>query len=103
MARSVPRPRKISDFKPLFTNVAQTSHYLVRFGIPWPVQQHLISRGVDKRFIGEDIGLMASDAVIPGSSLMTADISGYLLMNHVISIQLEILHLMTLQGTVKWT
>ena len=76
MARSVPRPRKISDFKPLFTNVAQTSHYLVRFGIPWPVQQHLISRGVDKRFIGEDIGLMASDAVIPGSSLMTADISG---------------------------
>ena len=76
MARSVPRPRKISDFKPLFTNVAQTSHYLVRFGIPWPVQQHLISRGVDKSVIGEDIGLMASDAVIPGSSLMTADISG---------------------------
>ena len=74
---SAPRPRKISEFKPTFSNLAQTSHYQLIFGgLSFPLRQHLAIRGVDSRFIGETAGLLCSSAVIPGSSLGTADIAG---------------------------
>ncbi len=76
MSASVPKPRKISDFKPLFDRVAQTSHYQVNFSVPWPVKQYLQSRGVDKRFIGESVGLLCKSASIPGSAFATAEITG---------------------------
>ena len=73
----MPRPRKISEFKPLITNLAQTSHYQVMFGgLNGPLMSHLTSRGVDTRFITESSGLLCSSAFIPGSSLATADITG---------------------------
>ena len=73
----MPRPRKISEFKPLITNLAQTSHYQVMFGgLNGPLMSHLTSRGVDTRFITESSGLLCSSASIPGSSLATADITG---------------------------
>jgi len=72
-----PKPRKISDFKPALTNLAQTSHYQLTFGgLPLPLRQHLNVRGVDYRFIAETSGLLCSAAVIPGSSFATADIVG---------------------------
>ena len=72
-----PRPRKISDFKPTLTNLAQTSHYQLTFGgLPTALRQHLNVRGVGYRFITETSGLLCSAAVIPGSSLATADIVG---------------------------
>ena len=72
-----PRPRKISEFKPTFSNLAQTSHYQLTFGgLSFPLRQHLAIRGVDSRFIGETAGLLSSTAQIPGSSLGTADIAG---------------------------
>jgi hypothetical protein len=72
-----PRPRKISDFKPTLTRLAQTSHYELSFGgLPTPLRQHLNVRGVGYRFITETSGLLCSAAVIPGSSLATADIVG---------------------------
>ena len=72
-----PRPRKISEFKPTFSNLAQTSHYQLIFGgLPFALRQHLAVRGVDSRFIGETSGLLCSSASLPGSSLGTADITG---------------------------
>lgn len=72
-----PRPRKISEFKPLFTNLAQTSHYQVIFGgLSIPLRSHLRSRGIDSRFIGESVGLLCNSASLPGSSFATSDIIG---------------------------
>ena len=71
------RPRKISDFKPTLTNLAQTSHYQVIFsGLPTSLRQHLNVRGVGYRFITETSGLLCYSAVLPGSRLATADIVG---------------------------
>ena len=53
------KPRRISDFKPTFTNLAQTSHYQLIFGgLPLGVRQHLNVRGVDYRFMTETTGLL---------------------------------------------
>ena len=72
-----PTPRRISDFKPIFTNLAQTSHYQVVFGgLSGLLRSHLANRGVGINFIGETVGLLCSSASLPGSSLGTADISG---------------------------
>ena len=72
-----PRPRKISEFKPLFTNLAQTSHYQVIFGgLSGSLRSYLRLRGIDSRFIGESVGLLCNTASLPGSSFATADIVG---------------------------
>ena len=71
------KPRKISDFKPTFTNLAQTSHYQLIFGgLPLGVRQHLNIRGVDYRFMTETTGLLCSSAVIPGSTLADTKVIG---------------------------
>ena len=71
------RPRRISDFKPTLSNLAQSSHYQVIFsGLPTPLRQHLNVRGVGYRFITETSGLLCYSAVLPGSRLATADIVG---------------------------
>ena len=42
------KPRRISDFKPTFTNLAQTSHYQLIFGgLPLGLRQHLNVSGLD--------------------------------------------------------
>ena len=74
---STARPRRISEIKPLFGNLAQTSHYQVSFGaLPTLLQTHLDVRGVGWRFVAEDAGLLCSSASLPGSALGTADIVG---------------------------
>ena len=73
----MPTPRRISDIKPLITNLAQTSHYEVIFGgLSGALRQHLSVRGIDANFIGESVGLLCNSAVLPGSSFGTADITG---------------------------
>ena len=73
----MPSPKKISQFKPLITNLAQTSHYQVIFGgLSSDLFSYLESRGIDKNFITEDAGLLCSSASLPGSGLATADING---------------------------
>jgi len=73
----VPTRKKISEFKPLITNLAQTSHYQVIFGgLNSDLSNYLNARGVDTRFITNSAGLLCSSASIPGSSLATADING---------------------------
>ena len=78
-----PRPKTISRILPKFQNVAQTSHYLVKFGLPphynndgYSLADHLRNKGVDFRFDGEDIGLLCSTAVLPGSAMATSDVVG---------------------------
>ena len=71
------KPRRISDFKPTFTKLAQTSHYQLIFGgLPLGLRQHLNVRGLDYRFITETSGLLCSNAVLPGSTTALANIRG---------------------------
>ncbi len=71
------KPRRISDFKPTLTNLAQTSHYQLSFGgLPLGLRQHLNVRGLDYRFITETSGLLCSNAVLPGSANAIANIRG---------------------------
>ena len=68
----VPIPKKISQILPIFQNVAQTSHYLVNFGLPSKgLKEHLQARGVDHRFDMNEIGLLCCAAVLPGSTFAT--------------------------------
>ena len=75
---SAPIPKKISQILPKFQNVAQTSHYLVKFGLPSSgrLRAHLKTRGIDYRFHTEDIGLLCSAAVLPGSTFATTVVNG---------------------------
>ena len=75
---SAPIPKKISQILPKFQNVAQTSHYLVQFGLPssGKLRAHLRTRGIDYRFHTEDIGLLCSGAVLPGSTFATTVVNG---------------------------
>lgn len=73
------RPRRISDIKPLLTNLAQTSHYEVQFGslpIDGALQRYLQNKGIDVRFIAESAGLLCYNAVLPTTSLGSMTIDG---------------------------
>lgn len=71
------RPRKISEIKPLFTNLAQTSHYQVSFGtLPPELMSYLRRKGIDSRFITEDAGLLCYSASLPTTNFGTFSIDG---------------------------
>ena len=71
------KPRRISDFKPTLSNLAQTSHYQLIFGgLPTGLRQHLNVRDIDYRFITETSGLLCNRAFLPGAAMATADIRG---------------------------
>jgi hypothetical protein len=72
-------PKRISDIKPLITNLAQTSHYQVQFGampLDGALSTYLLKKGISRRFIGEDVGLLCYSAILPTSNLATANIRG---------------------------
>ena len=75
---SAPIPKKISQILPKFQNVAQTSHYLVKFGLPdrGSLRGFLRGKGIDSRFHTDDIGLLCSSAVLPGSSFANEIVNG---------------------------
>ena len=71
-----PRPRRIADFKPTLTNLAQTAHYEVTFsGLGASLRSHLQRRGIYQFTIG-DIGLLCHSATLPGSSFATTEVYG---------------------------
>jgi hypothetical protein len=60
------KPRRISDIKPLFTNLAQTTHYQLSFGgLPYKLTSYLGRRGVDINFITNSAGLLCYNASLP--------------------------------------
>ena len=72
-----PRPRRISDYLPRMQNVAQSSHFLVKFALPVSgVRSYLRRKGINDRFIAEDAGLLVSDAVLPGSAMAAVNVAG---------------------------
>ena len=74
---SAPIPKKISQILPKFQNVAQTSHYLVKFALPPSnLRSFLRKKGIDPRFHTEDIGLLCSSASLPGSTFATEIVTG---------------------------
>ena len=72
-----PRPRRISDIMPKIQNVAQTSQFLVKFVLPTsPVRKFMRQKGINDRFISDNIGLLCSDAVLPGSAMAALNTAG---------------------------
>ena len=72
-----PRPSRISDIMPKLQNVAQTSKYLVKFALPpSDLKTHLRRKGINDRFIAEDVGLLCYDAVLPGSAMASKNTAG---------------------------
>lgn len=72
------RSRRISEIKPLFTNLAQTSHYEVQFGtLPTQLMAYLNRKGIDSRFIAESAGLLCYSASLPTTQLASNSITNY--------------------------
>ena len=71
------QPRRISDFKPLVSNLAQTSHYQIIFGgLPTPLRTYLVRKGISPLFVTENSGLLCYSAALPTTSLGTSLIEG---------------------------
>ena len=72
-----PRPRQIADIMPKLQNVAQTSQFLVKFVLPrGDCRRFLRQKGVNDRFISDNVGLLCSDAVLPGSAMASLNTAG---------------------------
>jgi hypothetical protein len=73
-----PSPRKnISDFKPLLTNLAQTTHYEVQFGgIPDALKTYLAAKNVTSSFVTDDVGLLCNSASLPTTSFSSSKAEG---------------------------
>ena len=72
-----PRPRGISDIMPKLQNVAQTSKFLVKFVLPrGDCRRFLRQKGINDRFISDNVGLLCSDAVLPGSAMAALNTAG---------------------------
>ena len=62
---------------PKLQNVAQTSKFLVKFVLPrGECRSYLRKKGINDRFISDDVGLLCSDAVLPGSAMATVNTAG---------------------------
>ena len=62
---------------PKLQNVAQTSQFLVKFVLPrGDCRRFLRQKGISDRFISDNVGLLCSDAVLPGSALATLNTAG---------------------------
>jgi hypothetical protein len=72
-----PTQKKISDFKPLLTNLAQSSHYEVKFGgLPTALITYLKAKSIDISFIYGDVGLLCDAASLPTSSFASSRSEG---------------------------
>ena len=62
---------------PKLQNVAQTSQFLVKFVVPrGDCRRFLRQKGINDRFIADNVGLLCSDAVLPGSAMATLNTAG---------------------------
>jgi len=72
------RPKKylINDIRSRFQTVALDNKYQVFIEPNINVYNAAASVGISRRFVDEDLGLYASDAVLPGSSFADVEVSG---------------------------
>ena len=62
---------------PKLQNVSLSSQFLVKFALPrGDCRTYLRSKGVNDRFIADDVGLLCTDAVLPGSALASVNTTG---------------------------
>jgi len=73
---STPKRYQIEDIRSKFQTVALSNHYQVFFETNSSILQAASRRGVDNRFVVEDLGLYVSDAVLPGSSFADIEVAG---------------------------
>jgi len=73
---STPRRYQIEDIRSRFQTVALSNHYQVFFETNASILQAASRRGIDNRFVVEDLGLYVSDAVLPGSSFADIEVAG---------------------------
>ena len=72
-----PRPRGISDIMPKLQNVSLSSQFLVKFVLPrGNCRTYLRQKGINDRFVSDNVGLLCSDAVLPGSALASVNTTG---------------------------
>ena len=69
-------PLKTSDIKSRVLHLAQTSVYQIKLAPPVEVIGHLKKSGFDYQQDGENIELLCSSAVLPGSSISTHSVTG---------------------------
>ena len=67
---------KIDDLRSRFQTVALDNEYQVFFSLNDSVSNEAIRLGIDRRFLTEDLGLYAADAVLPGSSFGDIEVAG---------------------------
>jgi hypothetical protein len=77
MAAGTPTHYTVSDLKSKFLNLAQTSVYHVKFGVPPGVQNfvNFVGRDVSRQNISS-IELLCSETSLPGSTLATHEVTG---------------------------
>jgi len=73
---STPRRYHIDDIRSKFQTVALSNHYQVFFETNDSILKAASRRGIDNRFVVEDLGLYVSDAVLPGSSFVDIEVAG---------------------------
>ena len=73
---SNPKRYQINDIRSKFQTVALSNYYQVFFETNSLILQAAARRGIDSRFITEDLGLYISDAVLPGSSFADIEVAG---------------------------
>lgn len=63
------------DIRSLLGNLARPNYYQMTFSLPLQggLRPYLLSKGVDQRFISEDIGLLCNTATLPGTNLATTE------------------------------
>ena len=68
---------------PKIQNVAQTSQFLVKFVLPRgdnnnrrTLRSHMRRKGINDRFIADNVGLLCSDAFLPGSAMAAVNTAG---------------------------
>ena len=72
-----PRPRRISDIMPKIQNVSLSSNFLVKFVLPrGECRSFLRRKGINDRFISDNVGLLCSDAVLTGSAMAALNTAG---------------------------
>jgi len=72
----IPQYYQIDDIRSRFQTVSTNNTYQAFFELNKSVTDAAVSRGLDARFLTEDLGLYVSDAVLPGSSFADVEISG---------------------------